>query len=248
MRPGLGTLLVLAMAVTPAQAARVETLVGYAYARASGEPIYEEHHRFVYDGAVLIEHRVDYRRPDGTPLATKTLDYRTSRYAPAFRLADARDGYVEGAEYVDGSYRLFRRSSQRAAEESKRLPASPDLVADAGFDQYLRDHLQNLLRMGKAEIRFAVAGRLDAFAFRAVVLERTRLFGSDAVKLRVEPDSWLRWLVKPIDLTYDLRDGRLLRYEGLSNIRSETGELYDARIDFPDPPVVRGDDAAAASP
>lgn len=88
--------------------------------------------------------------------------------------------------------------------------------------------------------------RLAAGALRtepAQLSGGVRLFGTlhpalSAADVRVQADSWLRWLVAPIDLTYDIASGRLLRYAGLSNIRSESGDRYDARIDFPAAAVV----------
>ena len=231
-----------------AEAQRVEAQVGYAYARDSGVPLYTEHHRFVYRNGALATHRVDYRRADGAPIGTKELDYGEHPYAPDFRMVDLRDGYIEGAEHSAGGYRLYRQLGHRAPLEDQVVPQSLDLVADSGFDRYMRAHLQALMENGEGAIRLAVAGRLAAYGFRVQTRERERLFGRDAITLRVQIDSWLSWLVEPIDLTYDADNGRLLRYVGLSNIRSESGERYDARIDFPDPAIVDRGGAAAALP
>ncbi|MGB1582032.1 MAG: hypothetical protein ACPHER_11080, partial [Nevskiales bacterium] len=69
-------------------------ITGFAYERDSDQLIYTENHRVMVDGASLTAHQVVYQTPDGTTLASKTLDYGNHGFAPTFEMTDARDGYV----------------------------------------------------------------------------------------------------------------------------------------------------------
>ncbi len=209
----------------------VEQLVGYAYDRASDKLIYTEQHTFESEGEELVKHQVDYVAADGTLLAAKTLDYRGHPYAPEFRMDDKRDDYVEGAQYTDAGYRLFRERDQKSAD--KMLTPESNLVADAGFDRYVRDHLDELLSGEQQSFHMAIAGHLTELRFRVRLLDKKSLFGVPAARFRVEPASLLRLIADPIDITYATETGRLLRYVGVTNIRNAQGNRYDARIDFP---------------
>lgn len=210
--------------------ARTVTLTGYATDRVTGAPLYSETHRQTFQGDVLVSHHTEYRDPDGTLFATKHLDYRTLPFAPTFRLDDLRNGYHEGAQYADGKYLLYRGTKSDAHEDVADVAPGPDLVADSGFDRYIEAHLSDLLERKQLHLRLAVAGKLTTVRFRVDTL---RIDDAHEIELRAEPDSLLSFFVAPIHLTYDADSGRLIRYVGISNIRSPSGELYDARIDFP---------------
>ncbi len=82
-----------------------------------------------------------------------------------------------------------------------------------------------------------MAGNLDEFDFRARKVGDATFEGRPAVHIRVEPDSLLRWLVDPLDLTYEPVERKLVEYRGLSNIHDEaTGKPYNVRIIYPTVP------------
>ncbi len=227
-----GTALMLLLASAWASAsADAADLVGYAYDRESGKLVYTEQHAFEYENDQLVSHQVDYVAADGDVLAKKSLSYRNHPYAPEFRLDDQRDDYVEGAEYTTEGYRLFRERDSKSGD--KVLKRDLNLVADAGFDQYVRDHLDELLSGEQQKFHMAIAGHLTELRFRIQLLDQEPLFGVPAARFRVEPASLLRFIADPIEITYATETGRLLRYVGVTNIRNAEGKRYDARIDFP---------------
>ncbi len=231
----------LLTAFTAPAATEVEKLVGFAYDRSDNRLLYTEQHRFERVDGRLLRHQVDYVAADGALLATKSLDYQANPYAPEFRLEDQRDQYVEGAAYTAQGYRLFRERDAKLRD--KLLQTRDERVADAGFDQYVRDHLQELLSGEQHSFHMAIAGHLTELRFRVTLLDRDPLFGVPAARFRVEPASLLRWIADPIDITYATETGRLLRYVGVTNIQNDEGKRYDARIDFP----TNGNPAEAAT-
>ncbi len=225
------TALLLNLAVPAAQAAT--ELTGLAYAARSGELLYTEHHRMTFEQDQLLRHQVQYRHPDGEAFVDKSLDYSRHPYAPDFDLRDLRDGYREGGAVTDQGYQLYRQDRQGERRREKTVTLDPELVVDAGFDRYVKAHLDRLLEQERGSFRMAVAGHLTSLRFRIRLMDTEPLFGLPAVRFRVEPDSLLRLFTDHIDITYDRSTGRLLRYVGISNIRDSQGDRHDVRIDFP---------------
>jgi hypothetical protein len=56
----------------------------------------------------------------------------------------------------------------------------------------------------------------------------------------------LGWIAPHIDVVYAERDQRLLRFEGLSNLRDDAGDdPLKVRIEFPEPPKAADAEAFA---
>lgn len=239
---GLLTGLFAGLLYLPAQAApeQLET-VGYAKEIGTNKLVYTENHSIQVDGDNIIAHKVEYKDASGQVFATKTLDYSQARYAPSFRLEDKRDGYIEGGENTAQGYRLFVRKSTNDDMDSDVLD-KPDrpLISDAGFNTFMVDNLKRLDGGEEVEIEMTVAGRLASYGFRGRKSGNPTVLGRPAVEVTTEPSSrLLRALVDPLKISYDKETGRLLAYEGVSNIRDAKGDRYEVRIEFPNEDVNR---------
>ncbi len=235
-------LLALCLAVAPPAAAGDAGAITLAAERADardaedGRLLYREEHLLRYADGALRERLVTYRCADGTAFARKRVDYAGAALAPAFVLDDARTGYREGLAREGAAARALVRETAAAPERSGPLAASPSLVADAGFDEFIRRHWDTLVPAGEARIDFVVPSRLEALGFRVRGLGPGDIDGVPAQRFRLTLGGWLAWIAPQIDVAYDARDRRLLRYEGLSNIRDADGDPLLARIDFAPPP------------
>lgn len=230
--------LILAGGPTPAwaQGGAPQPRVGHAWSLETGELLYREIHNPRMADGRLQGDRVEYRGPAGELLATKTVDYRPNPVCPAFRLEDRRTGYVEGLEWGDdGRAVVFTRENAEASVERARLEAAEDLVADAGFDVMVYRQLDRLQQGAEPVFPFAVPSRLRTLDFRLRRLGERQVLGQQATLIRMELDNpILRWLVDPIDVSYNAETGALLRYEGISNLPRPDGDgNYRVRIDFP---------------
>lgn len=238
----VGSLLGTALAVVPWATAAAEAAVtaplGWTVEMAdardpdSGKLLYREQHWLLRDAASApVERLVLYRCPDGTAFARKHLDYRSSVTAPAFDLLDARNGYREGLRRTPVA-QLFVRDNQRAAERSAVAPSN-SLVADAGFDEFVRLHWANLLAGRSANIDFALPSRLRSYRFTLARRGLARVAGEDALLLRLRVDGLLGWVAPHVDVVYALNDRRLLRFEGPTNLHDPSGQgNWKARIEF----------------
>lgn len=218
----------VALATVPALAAEIWT--GDAYLADGGALAYREtHYRF---GA---ERLVVYTCPDGRPFARKTILENSDAQAPDFSLRDARWGYREGVRGSGDAREAFVQRTPEQAEKSAPLDLPADGVIDAGFDAYVRRHWEALARGDILRFDFLVPSKRAFYAFDLSRLEAA----SDAahLTLRLALGTWYAFLAPHIDVTYDRRTRRLLRFSGMSNIRDATLKNLDVRIEFPQAPA-----------
>ena len=181
-------------------------VVGEARAIASGDLLYRELHDCSEDGRYC---KVSYQNPQGQLIAHKKLDYSNSLQAPALQVKDLRLGTE------------FRLEGGMA----------PDLVVDAGFDNFVRERWVDLASGGVVRFPFVVVGRNKPLKMKAG-LDEDRACAEERVCLAVTLDGWLlAALVDPIQLVYD-NDRRLLQFRGISNIRDENGGSQKVEINY----------------
>lgn len=231
-RTAILLLAILAMAPPPASA-RWLSYQGDATSIGGSERVYVEQHFIRMAGEVIAERVVSYRCPDGPAFARKRVDYSTSTTAPGFELDDGRSGYREGARHTAGGLELF---VDRAGETARRevVVLTDSLVADAGFDEFVRQQWDRLVAGEPVRLDFALPARLDAYGFR---IGRRAAEADGELQLRLQLRGLLGWAAPNIDVAYSIEDRRLIRYAGLSNLSDPRGRPWQVRIDFPHPPT-----------
>ena len=228
----LGGLAAGSPAGAQAAASPLHFIEGIARAPGDGRLLYREHHWTRHEGARLVERLVLYRCAAGNAFARKHLDYRGSAIAPAFTLEDARTGYREGLRR-DAGAALFVRRGVGEPERSAPLRASTAVV-DAGFDEFVRVRWDALASGRTVPIEFALPARLRSYRFALSRVGAERIAGEPAWRFRLRLTGVLGWIAPEVDVAYSRRTRRLLRFEGLSNLRAPGGDSqWLARIDFP---------------
>jgi len=233
-------LLVAALMVSalPAQAA-LTFEEGLARDPDSRALLYREQHLIRRAQGKPAERLVLYRCADGTPFARKRVDYRLSAQAPEFSFEDVRLGYREGLRRAGGTGTVWVRDGR---DESERSAALEDpgarLVADAGFDEFIRSQWQPLVAGESVPLRFAVPSRLQTLGFKVARQGSLTVGKEPAEAFRLKLGGLLGWIAPHIDVAYGRDTRRLLRFEGLSNLRSDDGRSQlVARIEFLAPAV-----------
>ena len=203
---------------------------------SGGRLLYWEQHLVRLAQGTLRERVVVYRCPGGAAFARKRVDYSRSPVAPAFALEDARSGYREGLRRVANGAELYFRPRAGQPERRALLEQAPD-VADAGFDEWLRAKWSPLAADEVLLPRFAIPSRLETLKFQVRRTGETTVDGTPAVVFRMRLDGLLGFVAPHIDVAYEARSRRLLRFEGLGNLRDERGDKQlQVRIDFPQAP------------
>lgn len=223
----------LALAPLPALAT-----LGFQEAAArdpdTGDLLYTEDHLLRHKDQQLHQRLVVYRCADGTAFARKRVDYAASALAPAFHFEDVRLGYREGLRRVGEDARLWVQVSAGDGERSAALDAGAGLVADAGFDEFIRRQWRPLLAGETVALEFAVPSRLDSYGFTVRRRGSGEAAGEGAEIFRLRLGGLFGLLAPHIDVAYGRESRRLLWFQGLSNLRDDQGDdQLQARIDFP---------------
>jgi len=217
----------------PAVRAADVTFVGRASDPDTSALLYLESHAVSDSGGPREVRVVSYLCANGATFARKTLDFGGTRQAPAFMLDDARSGVSEGMEWHARGMTVFERQPG-AAPRSKTLGNPADVVADAGFDEFVRTRWDELEAGDALVVPFLVPSRLDTVKFRVRKTGETIIAGRAASVFRLSVAGALGWVLPDIDVSYRRDDRRLLRYRGITNIRDGAGEMISAQIDFSD--------------
>lgn len=212
------------------EAAALDYYEGEAYAAATRSLLYRESHwRDDKDGAQ--EDLVLYRCPDGLPFARKRLRSGAMTQMPTFDFIDARNGYAEGVREKGLSREVFVRVKSGMPERSASLENRADLVVDAGFDAFVREHW-DALGTTAVPLSFLVPSRLGALDFQVRRIGEEVVGDPSETRFRLSLARWYGAFLPRIDVAYDTQTHRLIRYEGISNIRDAAERNVTVRIEF----------------
>jgi hypothetical protein len=212
-------LLLLMLIATPA-AARPMHEQGVAYG-ADGQVRYREDH-WLEEGRRLVI----YRCPDGRPFARKHV--RDASAAPSFDFVDARFDLHAGVRDGPDGREVFGAMQGQSAPASALKPA-PNQVIDAGFNTYVQRYWDALLQGDRREVAFLLVARRRNLALR---IEPGP--AHDGLQpFRLVMDAWYGGLAPTLQLSYAVEDRRLVRFEGISDIRDDKGGYQKVRIEFP---------------
>ena len=205
---------------------------GVATVRRSNAFLYGERHVLAFRGGRLAERVVLYTCRDGSPFARKTVSY-VDAFAPDFLLEVASTGMREGVRTVGNERSVFFRDDRVEPEKASPLPSTPGLVADAGFDEFVRAHWRALMSGESQELHFLVPSRLEEIGFRAQHLRSETVDGISAEVFRLKLAGFWGWVLPGIDVSYGADDHTLMRYDGLSDLRDASGDNFQTQISFP---------------
>lgn len=226
-------LLLSTVLVAEDQPLRVEHFVGEARANGNGELVYTEHHRREWRGDEPVRMLTTYKLPDDSVLAEREVRY-LERGVVEFALNDKRIGYMEGAERDNGRLRLFSRENESASKREDTIRLRDELVVDAGFDRMVALNWESLMAGESVSARFAVPSRRSDYRCEISKQREWELDGEPVVTFRMRFRGLLLSLfADPVDVTYHRESKALVRYEGISNLRDESGDNYQVVIDLP---------------
>lgn len=218
----------------PELSARDLVKTGYARTRDSGRLLYVESH-YVRESGTAAENRIVLYRctPAGSVFARKELSYHSERHAPDFTMIDARSGYAEGVRRTVQGLRVYSQADSKSPRREATLALRPNLVIDAGFDDFVRSNWRDLESGKTVSFPFLVPSQRDTFNFKVRKQREVMIEGATASVIRLNLSGVLSWFTPFIEVSYRQSDQVLMRYEGLTNIRNVDGQLLEAVIDFP---------------
>lgn len=229
----------LALSTTAFGAPSTLRFHGYAYDLESQRLRYTEVHEQKVEEDRWLGGTITYIAPDGSLIGKKTLDFTQAPFIPLFRLELKHGGgYVEGISAINqDTIEMYKKGYKDSAEQRETVARPESTASDSGFHSFIRAHFTELMAGKKLRFNFAVAGNLDVFKFRAQRIEDGVFEDQPVARFRVSPDTLLRLLVDPLELSYDADTRKLLEYRGVSNLHDPaTGDAYNVRIIYPSKP------------
>ncbi len=205
-------------------------IIGTGYKPGTQEVIFYEYHRFILDEAGYIQKRyVEYRLPDQSLKSVKEIDYSTGpAWRPSFTYDDKEVGYQVGVTVENGEGLLYR-ASEATGYESARLSIQTNTVIDAGFDAYIQHVWPRLEKQESVPFEFFAPLKLSRYSF-AIQLTSQR---QGVCQIEMSLKWWLvDWFLAPVSLEYDCSTRRLLRYQGITNLRDTNHDQYSADIHY----------------
>jgi hypothetical protein len=207
---------------------------GTANQLASGKFLYQEQHWLRFVGAKLAERVVLYQCANGQAFGRKIMRVSTNAQVPEFDLIDQRTGYKEGIKRAAKGFEVYTQLNRGKPQKAETIEATAQrLVADAGFDEFVRANWNALLARESVKLNFVVPGELDYIGFKLNWQAKTTIDGEPAQVFELAPSGLLGWIVDGIEVTYTDRERRLARFAGLSNLRDLQSKNYEVDIRFP---------------
>lgn len=219
-------------------------VIGEAYDIETQKLRYRELHLKPHeDEGGIVHKRILYLDSTDDVFAEKTLKYISTQSRDLLRPElsqwnhrtgrslsveiDPRDG--TGAD-LSWLVKLKARSSE--SMKTSRLNGEPEGVIDAGFDAWITDHWNSLRSEKRVSFLFLAPTRS-----RWVRLQARQRKCVDLIVKAVEPESLvcivveprnpvLRWLIDPIELSYqefDQGKPKLILFRGLANLTDDEG-------------------------
>jgi hypothetical protein len=123
---------------------------------------------------------------------------------------------------------------RNAQRQQKLLGNSGTLVADAGFDVFVKNQWPALSAARRQSLQFAVPSRLTSYGFNLQRINSLPFNKEPAQSFKLSVNGWLGFIAPNLEITYSRNTKRLLRFKGLSNILNDQGEKpVNALIEFP---------------
>lgn len=233
---GLCSLMLVASTVVWANDARGNSdgyvsYTGTAIARRTDQFLYREDHMVQYRDGKVIDAVVLYTCRDGSPFARKTLSY-VDRLSPDFTLEDASNGMREGVRSAGNTREVFFRDGGTGRERRSAMPQVAGLVADSGFDEFVRMNWASLVAGHALKMHFLIPSRLDDMGFWVEHVGSDQIEGQRVEIFRLKLSGWMGLIAPSIDVYYGAANHALIRYVGLSDLRDHSNDNFNAEITF----------------
>ncbi len=202
-------------------------------ATRNGRLIYVEHHRLTYDRSKkLLFAETIYKNPDGQTIVELKSDFRESLTAPSHTITDYRTGEVQGLKRENGSLILFTKNKDGKEATKLLKEESPErglMVGCQGLNYYILENLDSIDAQAVLPVRFLIPGKLDYYDFQMRQVGQSER----SLDFEIEVKNWFLALFAPtLEVKYDRVNKRILRYEGLSNIKDDKGKNQNVTIEY----------------
>jgi len=217
-----------------ASAKQGSEFVGYAYDLKTGELQYQERHRRELDDVGNKVVYTEYIDANDQIMAKRVVRYKQDRVSK-FELSDVVNQETVSVERLSEKVILKKQlSSENAENRELKLSVELDHIIDAGFNDYVLKHWDELTSGKKKQFNFLSTERKRwiKLSVKGAGSREDAGFTIRSFQMTVA-NPVIRLLMKPIKVEYYADTRELYRYEGISNLKRDNGKNYSVRIEFP---------------
>jgi hypothetical protein len=216
-------LLICLLGLVPANGAAagltVERFTGVAR-NEDGQMEYVEKHVVTYEEEKVVSSGTTYFDPQNQYIGVLDSDYSAGYQYGSYDFTDLRGGTKNGAKVENDRVRMYAQRDANSGLRTKAIPKASNQIVGQGFHHFIMNHLETIAAGEILAVKMILPAQLDDFNFRI----RKKGIEGDVISIRLEIDNWFLRLFAPhVDTDYDVRSKRLLRYEGLSNLKDRSG-------------------------
>lgn len=205
-----------------------QIVIGKAY-NISGELEYIEHHTVRYKNSQIAGIRTIFFDAGFQKVGELVSDFSIGQQFGSYELIDNRHQYVDGARVTADRIALYHRKSPKGDLKTKSLALTAKQVVGQGFNQFIVANLDAIARGEEFNMKLVLPSELDQYE----VCIRKREIAGHILHIRVEMSNWFLKLFTPhLDAEYDLKTGRLMRYDGISMIAAGNGKNIRVSIAY----------------
>lgn len=179
---------------------------------------------------------VDYVK-DSKPFASKQLDYTNSQITPTVKQIDGRSGELREAELIASKFVMRYQENNADKLNSVTFSAKDVDVVDAGFDNFVKAHWDELVSEKPMSINFGstvhqkiIPLRIAASPIKKCQVNSTNPAATYCFTVAID-NVILRALISNIKISYDA-SRRLVQFNGVVNIQSDAKESQTAIINY----------------
>jgi hypothetical protein len=187
----------------------------------SGQLQYLERHSVRYADGDVIESKTVYLDESNRKIGDLISDYEQGSQYGSYIFRDLRANYKDGARVETDRIMVFRKSDPQEPLKKNALQRTANQIVGQGFNHFISENLEAIMAGQILHVRLVLPSRLNQYDFRIRGLK----VENDTAYVRLEIDNWfLRLLAPHVDAEYCAITGRLLRYEGISNLTDGSGK------------------------
>jgi hypothetical protein len=214
--------------------------IGTAWSQDKSTILYQEYH-FAENPELDLPTRVQYRNPDGSLIAEKSMDYSISMTAPAITQIDYRNSSRVNTDFLPAEpspqIRVGFQAHDSSQYREQTVSYRDAMVIDAGFDPFVRENWERITSGRPLSAHFLVPSRFDTVRVNLTQTNSRNCTGVD-VDVQcfvIRPAGMLRvvgFLIDPIYIGYEQNSQRLMMFNGLSNLRDDAGDPRNVLITY----------------
>lgn len=201
-------------------------------AKVNGQLVYTEKHQANLNPEGFYEFlKTDYVDSKDVLFAQITSDFKKNKFIPDSEFFDYRNSKKVVTLLNETGKTLLISENLKSKTKNAKLELMANSVLSQGFHNYILANFE-LIKNNKQEIYFIVTEKNDQYRFTISPVKKTEI-EDDKLIIEIRPSTFfLKSLLPPLKLIYEIKTKRLLSFQGLTNIEDPDGDSYNAIIEY----------------